>query len=371
MKKYSYGLAFIAILFSFISITMVYSAAILNEQLSFTTVKKQITYIVIAFIIMIIVSFIDYHKYEKYTYVIYLITLVVLSLTLTGLGHSTKGAQRWIRFGGLNFQPSEFAKIAVIIYLSHSLSKKNIKLIKQFYIGVLPHMIFTGIVILLILVEPDFGTSSIISMLLLTMMIIAGVKWRDVLLPFIFLSVAGYFLIMGSNYRSARLKAFLNPWEHRSNISYQLIESMLAFSSGGITGKGLGNSIQKQYYLPEAHTDFIAAVIGEELGFVGIVSLMLLYCILFYIIIRIALGADSLFGTYVAISIGILFFTQAMLNLGVVSGGFPTKGLTLPFISFGGSSIVASMIMIGIVLNISKNASYNKGDRPNIKERKI
>ena len=364
MKKYGYGIIFITILFSFISTTMVYSVAMLNDNLSFSTIKKQIIYVVIALIMMLVVSFIDYHKYERYTYYIYLITLVVLVLTLTPLGHTVNGARRWIRLGIMNFQPSEFAKIAVIIYLAHSLSKKNIKLIKQFYIGVFPHMLFTGIIILLILAEPDFGTSSIITMLLLAVMVIAGVKWRDVLLPFIFLMIAGYFLVMGSNYRAARLKAFLDPWEHRSTISYQLIESMLAFSSGGVTGKGLGNSIQKQYYLPEAHTDFIAAIIGEELGFIGISFLILLYFILFYMIIRVALAADSLFGTYVAMAIGILFFAQAMLNLGVVSGAFPTKGLTLPFISFGGSSILSSMIMIGIVLNISRSANFEKGHRP-------
>lgn len=356
MKTYRHGLIFIAFFLSLISITMVYSVAMLNDNLSINIVKKHVIYMLISLFAMIFTSFFNYKKYEKLTYFLYIITLLVLILTLTPLGHSTNGAQRWIRLGFINFQPSEFAKISIIIYLAHSLSKKDKKLLEQFSIGVLPHMIFTGIIILLILAEPDFGTSFIITLLLLSMMIIAGVKWRDVFIPFIFLAIGAYFLIMGSNYRAARLKAFLNPWEHRSTISYQLVESMLAFSSGGITGKGLGNSIQKQYYLPEAHTDFIAAILGEELGFLGVLLLLALYSILFYIIIKIALNSNNLFGTYVSLAIGILIFTQAILNLGVVSGAFPTKGLTLPFISFGGSSILANMIMLGIVINISKSS---------------
>ncbi|MBN2695338.1 putative lipid II flippase FtsW [bacterium] len=359
--KYSYYLLFLVIFLSVFGVIMVYSASALSTLSTKTSIssdilaKKQLIYVALGAVIFTITSFIDYKKYEKLTYPIYVGTTLLLLMLFVGFGKEVNGSVRWITIAGFRFQPSEFAKLAVIIYLAHSLSKKNITMLKQFYIGVFPHLVFTGIIMLLILAEPDFGSAFSIGVLLLAMMITAGVKWRDVLIPTTILGVASYFLIALSPYRAARFNAFLNPWEHRSTSGYQLVESLLAFASGGINGVGLGKSFQKRFYLPEAHTDFIASIIGEELGFIGITTIFICYILLFYIGLRIALKSNTLFGVYVAIGISILIFSQAMVNLGVVLGAFPTKGLTLPFISFGGSSIIVLMIMMGILFNISKN----------------
>lgn len=360
MNRDSYYLTFVIITLLLYGLIMVYSASVFQtiegtRVISAAIFKKQVTYVALGTVLFMIAALIDFRHYEKWTYFLYLITIVTLILLFTPLGHKVNGATRWLRFNMFNLQPSEFAKITIIIYLAHSLSKKNIKLLKQFYVGVLPHILFTGIIILLILVQPDFGTAALISMMLIAMMVLAGVKWRDVLLPSGVLLFSGYLLIIFSPYRAERFKAFLDPFRYRQTSGYQLVESLLAFGSGGGTGVGLGNSFQKRFYLPEAHTDFIAAIIGEELGFIGIATLLILYILLFLIGLKIALKAKTLFGTYVAFGISFLLFVQALLNLGVVSGGFPTKGLTLPFISFGGSSILATMIMMGILLNISRS----------------
>ncbi len=382
--KYSYYLLFLVILLSLFGVIMVYSATALTTVNIKTSVssdilaKKQLIYIALGFIVFTITSLIDYRKYEKFTYPIYISTILMLILLYIGFGKEVNGSVRWIIIGGFRFQPSEFAKLAVIIYLAHSLSKKNITMLKQFYIGVFPHLVFTGIIMLLILAEPDFGSAFSIGVLLIAMMITAGVKWRDVLIPTTILGIASYFLIALSPYRAARFNAFLNPWEHRSTSGYQLVESLLAFASGGFDGVGLGKSFQKRFYLPEAHTDFIASIVGEELGFIGVTALFICYILLFYVGLRVALKSNTLFGVYVAIGISILIFLQAMVNLGVVLGAFPTKGLTLPFISFGGSSIITIMTMMGILFNISKNpakdgelAFVNYSDKPSEKAKPI
>lgn len=365
MTKYSYYLLFLIITFVLFGFMMVYSASsfqTVSDSIpysSFAIAKKQLIYITIGIIFGVGASFVDYKKYEKYTYVFYVVTVVLL-IALLIFGREVNGAVRWINLKFVNFQPSEFAKIAIIIYLAHSLSKKNINFIKQFYIGVLPHLVFTGIIILLILRQPDFGTSAIIGMVLFIMMIVAGVKWRDIIMIFAVLISSAYLLVITAPYRVERFKAFLNPWEHRQTSGYQLIESLFAFGSGKVSGVGLGNSFQKRFYLPEAHTDFIGAIIGEELGLIGTISLIILFVLFFYVGIRIAQKAQTLFGVYVALGISILIFVQTVVNFAVILGALPTKGLTLPFISFGGSSIVSTLIMMGILFNISKQQSENE-----------
>jgi len=358
----SYFLILIVLVLTLFSLLMVDSASSLNDFLASYVLKKQFIYISFSWIMVWAVSKIDYEKYEKFTYYFLLITFLILIFVVFA-GASAKGASRWINLGFFRVQPSEFAKIVIIFYLAHSLSKKDISLIKQFSFGVLPHLLVIIIVLIPIFLQPDFGTSAVIMALLMAMMIIAGIKWSHIAILFSSAIGFGYLLMILAPYRMARINAFLDPKLYRTTSGYQLYQSVLAFSSGRLTGVGLGNSLQKRYYLPEAHTDFIASIIGEELGFIGIVFLIILYILLIIIGIRIALKAKSLFGTYIALGISILLSIQIILNLGVVVGAFPTKGLTLPFMSFGGSSMLASMIMIGILLNISKN-SLKKGERP-------
>jgi cell division protein FtsW len=341
---------------------MVDSASSLNDSLAPYVLKKQFMYISFSWIMLLGISKIDYENYEKLTYYMLIITFGVLIFVAIA-GSSAKGASRWINFGFFKVQPSEFAKIVIIFYLAHSLSKKDIRLIKQFSFGVLPHLLVILVVLIPIFLQPDFGTSAVIMVLLMAMMIIAGIKWVHI---FVLSSAAvgfGYLLMIIAPYRMARINAFLDPKLYRTTTGYQLYQSVIAFSSGKINGVGLGNSLQKRYYLPEAHTDFIASIIGEELGFIGISFLITLYIFLIVIGVRIALKAKTLFGTYIALGITILLSIQILFNLGVVVGAFPTKGLTLPFMSFGGSSMLASMMMMGILLNISRT-SLKSDDRP-------
>jgi len=365
----SYFLILIVLILTLFSLLMVDSASSLNSFLASYVFKKQLIYIGVSWIIVWIVSKIDYIKYEKFTYYLLLITFLILIFVAVS-GSSVKGASRWINLGFFRVQPSEFAKIVIIFYLAHSLSKKDISLIKQFSFGVLPHLLVILIVLVPIFLQPDFGTSAVIMALLVAMMIVAGVKWIHISILFSAALGFGYMLMILAPYRMARINAFLDPKLYRRTTGYQLYQSVIAFSSGRMTGVGLGNSIQKRYYLPEAHTDFIASIIGEELGFVGIVSLIVLYIFLIFISMKIALKARTLFGSYTALGISILFSIQILLNLGVVVGAFPTKGLTLPFMSFGGSSMVASMIMVGILLNISRN-SLSDGERPSVNYKAI
>ena len=362
LNRDSYLLIFVVLVLTCFSLLMVDSAASLNERFAPYALKKQLMYITVSWIMVFIVSKIDYQLYEKFTYY-FLMIIMLLLIALLFIGSAKKGATRWISFGFFNIQPSEFAKIVIIFYLAHSLSKKNIKLIKQFSFGVLPHLLIILLVLIPIFLQPDFGTSVIIMSLLMAMMIIAGIKWVHIAGLFSIAGVAGYLLMIIAPYRMARINAFLEPERFRTTTGYQLYQSVIAFSSGEMTGVGLGNSLQKRYYLPEAHTDFIAAIIGEELGFIGVVFLVLLYFILVTLGFRIALKARTLFGTYVALGISILLSIQILFNLGVVIGALPTKGLTLPFMSFGGSSMLASMIMIGILLNISRT-SISSSERP-------
>ena len=316
--------------------------------------KRQILSASLGALIMLAISRLDYRYLEKYTYYIMGITfLMLIALMVPGIGKEVGGARRWLMLGGFTFQPSELAKFALVLFIAKSLVKRSDQL-KNFAYGYLPKLIVLGFFIVPILFQPDLGTATIICLVTFTMLMIAGL--RSKFLVYSVLAVVPLFAIaiINAEYRVRRIVAFLNPWEHQSDEGFQIVQSFYAFGRGGLFGTGIGGSSQKLFYLPEAHTDFIFSVIGEELGFVGTLIIVLLFSILIWRGFTIAYQAKDSFGTHLAIGLTLLIGIQAFMNMGIAVGLLPTKGLTLPFISMGGSSLIVLMLSIGVLLNISE-----------------
>ena len=301
----------------------------------------------------------DYRYLEKYSYYIVGLTFLMLIAVMTpGLGKEVGGAQRWLNFGGFTFQPSELAKFALVLFIAKSLVKRSDQL-KNFAYGYLPKLIVLGFFFVPILFQPDFGTAIIICAVTFTMLFIAGLRIK--FLVYSILAIIPFIVsaIMSAEYRTRRIIAFLDPWQDPSDTGFQIIQSFYAFGRGGIFGAGIGASHQKLFYLPEAHTDFIFSVIGEELGFIGTSLIVLLFSVLIWRGFVIAYHAKDSFGTHVAIGLTLLFGIQAFINMGVAVGLLPTKGLTLPLISMGGSSLIVLMLSIGVLLNISEKPAQH------------
>jgi cell division protein FtsW len=240
------------------------------------------------------------------------------------------------------------------LYMAYSMSKKGSNMGK-FSRGLLPHLIVAGFVMLLIVRQPDLGTAVIIGFWVMIVLFVGGAKFFQLISIVIITSPAVLWLVYQAEYRVDRIWAYLNPWKDPTGTGFQIIHSFLAFGSGGLFGVGLGNSKQKLFYLPESHTDFVLSIIGEELGFIGVVFVVLLFGILIWRGIKVALNAKDLYSTYLALGLTCLLGLQVIINMGVVMGLLPTKGLTLPLISYGGSSLILNFLAIGILLNISSN----------------
>lgn len=336
---------------------MVYSASAvmaaqrLHESTYFLV--RQIIYAVVGLFVMLVVSRIDYHFYRKVVYPFLGLSVLGLLACHSPLGMTINGAARWLDVGPITLQPSEFVKVALVMWLSYSLAKKSLK-IKSFSIGFLPHLIIPGVAILLCLLQPDFGTSVVIAVLTFSLLFIAGAKLGYLMAAVIAAAPIAYLLVAGSEYRLKRLLTFLDPLSSRFGDGYQLSQSMFGFGAGGVSGVGLGDGLQKFLFLPEAHNDFIASIIAEELGVIGIWGMLLLFAIIVARGVRIGLRAKDEFGTYLALGLTILIGVQVLFNLGVAMGLLPTKGLNLPFVSFGGSALVVSLFSVGVLLNISR-----------------
>ncbi len=295
----------------------------------------------------------DYHGYRRWTYPALFVAVLLLLVVVLGLGRAAGGAARWIAVGPINIQPAEMAKLSLILWLAYSLSKKA-EQIRSFEIGFLPHALVAGFLMLLCLKQPDFGSAVMIGMLTFVLLFTAGARLGYLLGAVLLAAPVVYALIAFSPYRMKRIEAFLEPFEHRYGIGYQIAESLMSFGAGGATGVGIGDSRQKLFFLPEAHTDFISAIVGEELGFVGIALLLLAYVLLVVRGLRAAHHAADDYGAYLAIGITMFLGMQAFTNLAVAMGMLPTKGLVLPFISYGGSSLLVNCAAVGILLNVSR-----------------
>jgi len=343
-----------------IGLVAVYSASsILAEERygdHYYYLRKQIVFCLFGLLLMMLATYVNYLFYRRFVYFFLGLGLILLVLLLVpGLGYKVGGAQRWFRFGLVSIQPSEAAKLSLAIFMAYSMSK-NVENMGTFHYGLLPHLLVVAIFIMLILQQPDLGTAIIIGMWMLILLFIGGVNIGQLLLLLGLVAPIGFYLISHSAYRLNRWWAFLNPWEDPHGFGFQIIHSFLAFGSGGLTGVGLGNSRQKLFYLPEPHTDFVLAIIAEEIGFIGVSVLVILFAFVVIRGIKIALNAPELFGTYLAVGITCMVAVQVIVNMGVVMALLPTKGLTLPFVSYGGSSLIVSLIGMGILMNISKRS---------------
>ncbi len=359
MKKTDKLLIIMVISMALFGIVMIYSASSIwaeyRFQDPFKFVKAQGIFFLLGLFIMFILSHINYKIYYQKANLILLIFLLLLILVLIpGIGSIRNGSRSWFGFGGFGIQPSEFAKIGLIIYVSKYLDRNN-RIMQDVKKGVLPLLLVIGLFFLLIMLEPDFGTAMVIVLTLIVMIFVSNVK----LSFFVKIGLLGILGIVGliivAPYRMMRIIAFLNPWSDPLGSGYQIIQSLYAIGPGGILGQGFLKSRQKQFYLPEPQTDFIFSIISEEFGFLGILLITFFFAFIFYRIVKISLKSTNLFAKYLSFGLGVGIIGQALLNIAVVIGLLPVTGVTLPFFSYGGSSLLVSMASIGIILNISKN----------------
>lgn len=314
---------------------------------------KQLTSAVIGIIAMYIGYRIPLDSYRKYIPILYIVTVFLLVTVF--FFKPVNGAQRWIPLPIFSFQPSELAKIVMIIYFAHYLDKKEDK-IQFFGQGIFPASVMLGIMISLVLLEPDFGTTMLIISVSFILLFIGGMDKKYIFFGILILIPIAITVLLMAGYRKARLISFLNPWEYRNTVGYQLIQSLVAIGSGGVTGKGLGNSSQKLFFLPEAHTDFVYSIISEEFGFLGSVVLLLTILYFFILTYRIAMKHYDKYKRFLTLGFGYMFLLQSLIHIGVSVGMLPTKGITLPFISYGGSALIAQMFIIGILLRSVEEA---------------
>ncbi|MBU4047461.1 putative lipid II flippase FtsW [bacterium] len=349
----------VVILLMAVGICMVFSSSYIMAYKwygdSYYFLKRQLIYAIIALAAFFFATYTDYHNYKKFTLPILILSIVLLSMVyVPSIGRVAGGASRWIKIGFFSFQPSEIAKFALILYMAESLTRKQLKDIKTFIRGILPPLIIMLVMFLLVLNEPDFSTSLIILGISFIMLFIGGTRVIQLYALIVVAIPLGILILSREEYRRARLLSFLDPWKDPLDSGFHIIQSLLALGSGGIFGIGLAESKQKYFYLPDQHTDFIFSIIGEELGFIGTVLIIILFIILLWRGFRIALDSSDQFGTLLAAGITSMIVFQSIINIGVVTKMIPTTGITLPFISYGGSSLIVNMFCAGILLNISR-----------------
>ncbi len=352
---------------------MVYSASAFEATVHFHDaqhyLRRQGTYGVLGLIVMWLASRFDYRRLRALTYPMLLVTVGMLTATIAGLGHRAGNAYRWLTVGPVHVQPSEVAKVVLVMWLAYSLSKKG-EGVKKFWSGFAPHFVVVGTLMALCLKQPDFGSAVVLLTITMCMLFVAGARFPHIFVTATVFASAGIALIRFSAYRYGRILAWFNMEQHRQGLAYQPFQSVMSFGSGGVTGLGLGKGLQV-LYLPDAHTDFIGAIIGEEFGFVGVVMTCGLYGLIVSRGVKIAFEAEDDYGSYVAFGLSTLLAIQVLLNLAVAMAILPTKGLTLPFVSYGGSSLMVSAGAIGILLSISRRRrapEVNKNETVNTAE---
>lgn len=345
-----------------IGIVMIYSSSSIyasdRYKDGFFFLKRHLSFLAIGALLAFFVMNMDYRKLAKFSRPLAAVSLLLLALVLIpGIGREVSGARRWFRFKILSFQPSELASLAVIIYAADFISRKG-NTIKSFLKGFLPPMCVLGITLVLILVEPDLGTTLALAIVVFVMLFVAGVRPAYLFSLLLAAIPALYVLIFSVPYRRMRIMSFLNPWMDPKGSGFQIIQSQIALGSGGLFGVGLGHSRQKLFYLPAAHTDFIFSIIGEELGLIGTLGVIALFILFMQQGLKIAKNAADKFGYFLALGLMLMISLRAVINIGVSCGVLPTKGLPLPFISYGGSSFVLDLVSVGILINIGRSGEY-------------
>ena len=341
-----------------VGVTMVLSTSYLYSQERYGDgtyfFRKQMIAIGAGAVALIACTMIPSALYRRFAYPLLALSFIILTLVLLpGVGVSRGGARRWIMLPGFAFQPSELAKLALVFYLAHSMAKKE-QMIRTFYVGVLPHLIVFGLFAGMLLLEPDFGTALMLSMLLYFMLFIGGARVHHLLGTGLMALPVLIYVMTKADYRIRRLMSFLDPWSDAAGSGFHVIQSLIAFGSGQIWGRGLGESRQKLFYLPEAHTDFVFSVIGEELGLLGALAVLALFGVIIARGLQLTTKIEEPFDQYLAFGLTVLLGLQAFIHMGVVMGLMPTKGLVLPFISYGGSAMVINLMEAGILLGLSR-----------------
>jgi len=362
MRSLRISLCAITTMLICIGIVMIYSAssiyALDKYHDSMFFLKRHASFILIGIIFTFLAMVIDYRRLKEISKSLLLISLFLLILVLVpGLGRQVGGARRWFRIGMISFQPSELVSLAMIIYIADFLSRKKDQL-QDFWKGYLPPMIIMGGSVLLILMQPDLGSSLALSMVVFLMLFIAGVNVKHLGAMLVGAVPLLYILIFSVPYRRARIMSFLNPWADPHGSGFQIIQSQVALGSGKFFGLGLGHSKQKLFYLPAAHTDFIFSIIGEEIGLIGTLVIVTLFILFISKGLKIVKATEDRFGYFLGLGIVLMIALKALVNMGVSTGILPTKGLPLPFISYGGSSLVLDMVLVGLLLNISRFGEY-------------
>lgn len=332
------------------STSSIYSLKKFNDAFYF--LKRQATFMVIGLITFYIVARIDIKIWKSLAYPLLFISLLLLVALFTKYGKTVGGATRWLNLGGINIQPVEFAKFSLIVYLAYSIEKKADKM-SRFFIGFLPHFIITGVLFILVLFEPDFGNAMIILCISLALLYIGGVKLYHIALVCLLASPLLLYELLHAGYRWRRLLIFLNPWQDPTGSGFQIIQSTYAFASGGLFGRGLGNGRQKLFYLPASHTDFIFSNIGEELGFIGVLFTVMLYLVIVWRGFTAMKYTSDIYVVILTTGMLLLLIMEALINMCVGLGAVPTKGLTLPLLSYGGSSLIVTCLSLGIIMNVS------------------
>ena len=354
-RPYDLVLVGVVLALTAIGTVEIYSATAAESLTSFGDsahfLERQLGYLAVGGLAMWLGARIDYRRLKDLTYPLLFGALLLLGVALAM--HAKNGAKRWIPLGPLTFQPVEVAKLALVTYLASSLGRKA-DVVKTFTVGFVPHLVVCGAMMVLLLAQPDLGSSVVLGATTLGMLFMAGARVSYIVLAVLGAAPVAYHLVVGTPWRLQRFLAYFNPEAYANGEAYQYIQARLAMGTGGWTGAGLGGGHQTLGYMPEAHNDFVLAPIGEELGFLGVACVLVLFGILIWRGLRAALGARDVFGSYLAFGITLLFGVQLLFNVGVVLGVVPNKGITLPLVSYGGSSLVLTMFLVGLVFNVGR-----------------
>jgi len=342
------------------SVVMVYSASAVQAMTKYHApyffLFKQLAWAVLGFVMLLAAMRVDYHRYRRPVFIWSVLAVVVVALVSVFLFGPINGTRRWLSLAGVSLQPSELAKLAVIFFTA-ALLERRMHRVNDVAYALLPIGCVTFVLAGLIIVEPDFGTAVMVVFVVATIVFAAGLSYRYLFGTALILLPAAMILILTSNYRRRRLFSFLDPWQDPLGDGYQMIQSLIAVGSGGALGKGLMGGVQKLFYIPEPHTDYIFAVIAEELGLIGTTVILVCFAVIAWRGLRTALVAPDRFGSLLALGLTAMVAAQALTNMSVVIGLLPTKGIPLPFVSNGGSSLLVNLVAMGILLNISQQAS--------------
>ena len=359
MKKVDYTLMFSVIIITIFGLVMISSSSYVWAEYKFNDkfhyVIMQSLFFIVGFFLMIVVSKVPYTYYlEKSNTILFICFVLLILVLIPGIGSVRNGSRSWFGIGGLGIQPSEFMKLALIIFTSKYIHN-NPKQMKSVVKGAFPVLLITMISFFLIMLQPDFGTGTILVLTIVAMLFISGVDFSFFIKIGLLGMVGAALLIIAAPYRMNRIVAFLNPWSDPLGTGFQSIQSLYAIGPGGLFGMGFGKSVQKHFYLPEPQTDFIFSIISEELGIIGIISVAALFLIIITRCIKISIKAPDTFSKFLTFGIVFQLSFQTLLNLAVVVGLVPVTGVTLPFFSYGGSSLIITLISVGIILNISRH----------------